>query len=194
MLWSYIIIQWWWWLFGRWHVAGYTQVRIHPWTNEVGVGSLCRSPGRLWESMRKRTHTQLVWEHTVTVYIQCVFVTYHKSFFFFFFFLCYGNRTTLPTSVHVLDQYAEKEVMREIKKQTKPRGRRRNKTKKQQHKNDEEEEEDEDGRCLTLGIWRPANHEGLYQGQRQVTISQAKIWPAVHKTLYVWREFGNKWS
>ena len=36
-------------------------------TYEVGVGLLCRCPGKACESIRKRAHTQFVREHSVTV-------------------------------------------------------------------------------------------------------------------------------
>ena len=37
------------------------------WPNEVGVGWLCRCEGIVWEPTKKRAHTQLVREHSVTV-------------------------------------------------------------------------------------------------------------------------------
>ena len=40
--------------------------RTH-WPNEVGVGWLCRCPDIVWELIKKRAHTQLVKEHSVTV-------------------------------------------------------------------------------------------------------------------------------
>ena len=39
----------------------------HPWHIKVGVDWLCRCPARVWESIRKRAHMQLVREHSVTV-------------------------------------------------------------------------------------------------------------------------------
>ena len=48
-------------------VAGYTWTHIGPWPNEVGVGWLYCYPGIVWEPIRKRAHTQLVREHSVTV-------------------------------------------------------------------------------------------------------------------------------
>ena len=48
-------------------VAGYTETCIHPWSNKVGVGWLCRCPGRVWKPIRKQAHTQLVREHLATV-------------------------------------------------------------------------------------------------------------------------------
>ena len=47
---------------GRLHVNKHT-----PWLNEVGAGWLCRCPSRVWESIRKRAHTQLAREHSITV-------------------------------------------------------------------------------------------------------------------------------
>ena len=49
-------------------VAGYTQTRVHPWPNEVGVGWLCRCAGIVWEPFRKRAHTQLIRKHSDTVF------------------------------------------------------------------------------------------------------------------------------
>ena len=37
------------------------------WHNEVGVGWLCRCPGIVLEPIRKRAHTQVVMENSVTV-------------------------------------------------------------------------------------------------------------------------------
>ena len=48
-------------------VAGYTLTRIHPWPNEVGVVWLCLCPGIVWETIRRRAHTKLVREQSVTV-------------------------------------------------------------------------------------------------------------------------------
>ena len=48
-------------------VAGYTLTRIHLWPNEVREGWLCRCQGTVWEPTKKRAHTQLIREHSVTV-------------------------------------------------------------------------------------------------------------------------------
>ena len=47
---------------GRLHLNTHTFL-----THQVGVGWLCRCPGIVWESIRKRAHTQLVRERSVTV-------------------------------------------------------------------------------------------------------------------------------
>ena len=53
----------------RWQVIH--KKSIHPWPNEVGEGRQCRCPGLLWEPIRKRAHTQLLREHSVTVVSAC---------------------------------------------------------------------------------------------------------------------------
>ena len=51
---------------GRLHLNTHT-----PLTIEVGVGWLCHWTGRVWESIRKRAHTQLIRKHSVTVISAC---------------------------------------------------------------------------------------------------------------------------
>ena len=46
----------------RFHLNTHTPV-----ANEVGVGWLCRRSCKVREPIRKRVHTQLVWEHPATV-------------------------------------------------------------------------------------------------------------------------------
>ena len=48
-------------------VAGYTETRTHPWRNEIRVGWPRRCLCIVWEPIRKRAHTQLVRELSVTV-------------------------------------------------------------------------------------------------------------------------------
>ena len=48
---------------GRLHINTHTP----PWSNEVGVGWLCRCPGIVWEPLRKRVNTQLIRERSATV-------------------------------------------------------------------------------------------------------------------------------
>ena len=50
----------------RLHLNTYTSL-----TQQVGVGWLCHCPGIVWESIRKRAHTQLIREHSVTVVSTC---------------------------------------------------------------------------------------------------------------------------
>ena len=47
-------------------------------TSEIGMGWLCGCQGIIWESVRKRVHTQLIREHSVTV-ISANWATVNRS-------------------------------------------------------------------------------------------------------------------